>query len=141
MKKIILFLFTSFLLTACIDSDKVAVKTTQEAVTMIENKETVIMVIGSTTCLACKEFDPVIEEFMKNYKVNLVKVYIDNEEVVDVNGEQKRVHFAKLEEKAGLIKNTPTTLFIKDGEVVGQVIGNTDYASFKNKVKEYGFIQ
>ncbi len=141
MKKIIFVLFTMFLLTACMNSNKVEVKTTQEAVTMIENKETVIMVIGSTTCLSCKEFDSVINEFVKNYEVNLVKVYIDNEETVNVNGEQKRVHFANLEEKVGAIKNTPTVLFIKDGENVGQVIGNTDYTTFKEKVKGYGFIK
>lgn len=141
MKKIVMILFTSFLLTACMNNKSIPIKSAQEAVTMIENKETMIMVIGSTTCLSCKEFDSVIEEFVKNYDVNIIKVYIDDEDFVEVDGEKKRVHFAKLEEKVGTIKNTPTILFIRDGEVKGLAEGSISYSTFKTKVVEYGFIE
>lgn len=135
-------LFCMFLLTAC-GSKGITVISAEDAVKKIDNKESMVLVVGSTTCHACQSFEPVLEEVQKNYPdLPLFKVYIDDEDPITVEGEedQVRVNFRELESRTTAMPSTPTTLFIKDGEMVSDLVGNKEYTKVVSKLESSGFI-
>lgn len=77
----------------------------------------------ATWCGPCKKIGPVIEELAEQYaeQVNIGKVNIEDEadDLVDEFG----------------IRNVPTVLFIKNGEVVDKVVGAAAKAVFEEKIK------
>ena len=80
---------------------------------------------------------------MKNYEeLPLVKIYIDDEDPIAVEGEEEqvRVHFRELQEKTVTMPSTPTTLFIKDGKLMDSIVGNKEYAKVVSKLQSTGFI-
>lgn len=141
-KGILLTICCMFLLMGCGSKD-VAVISAEDAVKKIDNKESMVLVIGSSTCHACTSFEPVIEEVVKNYPdLPIMKVYIDDEDPITVEGEteQVRVHFKELETRTTRMPSTPTTLFIKDGILVDNLVGTKEYAKVKTKLESSGFI-
>lgn len=141
-KRLLAGIFTMLLLTAC-SSNEIKVISAEDAVKKIDNGETMMLVVGSTTCHACQSFDPILEEVQKNYAdVPLVKVYIDDEDPVTVEGEADpvRVQFKELESKTVAMPSTPTVLFIKDGKLVDNFVGSKEYAKVIAKLKTNGFI-
>lgn len=77
----------------------------------------------ATWCGPCKKIGPTIEELAEQYaeQVNIGKVNIEDEadDLVDEFG----------------IRNVPTVLFIKNGEVVDKVVGAATKAVFEEKIK------
>lgn len=143
MKKyIIACLFCFLTLTGC-STEKVKVISAESAVERIDNKESFVIVVGSTTCHACQSFQPVLEAIVDNYEdLPIFKIYIDDEDPISVEGqkEQVRVNFQELQEKTESMPSTPTTLFIKDGEVADRMVGNKEYSKVIAKLQSTGFI-
>ncbi len=143
MKKFILAGFFCLCFLAGCGSKEITVISAEEAVQRLDNKESMVLVVGSTTCHACQSYDPVLEEIMKNYEeLPLVKIYIDDEDPIAVEGEEEqvRVHFRELQEKTVTMPSTPTTLFIKDGKLMDSIVGNKEYAKVVSKLQSTGFI-
>lgn len=143
MKKFILAGFFCLCFLVGCGSKEITVISAEEAVQRLDNKESMVLVVGSTTCHACQSYDPVLEEIMKNYEeLPLLKIYIDDEDPIAVEGEEEqvRVHFRELQEKTVTMPSTPTTLFIKDGKLVDSIVGNKEYAKVVSKLQSTGFI-
>lgn len=77
----------------------------------------------ATWCGPCKKIGPTIEALAEEYaeQVNIGKVNIEDEA-------------DDLVEEFG-IRNVPTVLFIKNGEVVDKVVGAAAKAVFEEKIK------
>ncbi|HCK21869.1 MAG TPA: thioredoxin, partial [Bacteroidetes bacterium] len=73
-------------------------------------------------CGPCRMVGPIIEELAKDYegKVNIGKVNVD--------------HNAMISQQYG-IRNIPTILFIKNGEVVDKQVGAVPKSALEAKVK------
>ncbi|MFN0276680.1 MAG: thioredoxin [Chitinophagales bacterium] len=75
-------------------------------------------------CGPCRMVGPIVEELAKDYdgKVNVGKVNVDfNPEVAMMYG----------------IRNIPTILFIKNGQVVDKQVGAVPKSVLDNKVKQH----
>jgi thioredoxin 1 len=75
-------------------------------------------------CGPCRMVGPIVEELAKDYtgKVNIGKVNVDyNPEVAMMYG----------------IRNIPTILFIKNGQVVDKQVGAVPKSVLNNKVKQH----
>ena len=72
---------------------------------MIQNKESFILFVGSRTCNKCAEFKITLEEVIENYNIDFK--YID---IVNLNNDE-RIAFSSSVKFDG----TPTTVFIEEG--------------------------
>lgn len=133
MKKIIV-LIASFLLVlgACSSNKTTSEIKAQDVLDKMENKETFVVYLGTTTCSACIAYKPVVKEMMKNYDVTIYSVMLDNES-------DEAIKTALLE--AMPIQYTPATQLIVDGEVVKSYEGLLEYTELKKMLVEYAFLQ
>lgn len=76
---------------------------------------------SATWCGPCKKISPIIDELANEYegKVNILKYDVDNND--------------ELTAKFG-IRNVPTVLFIKNGEVVDKHVGAATKDTFVEKI-------
>ena len=76
----------------------------------------------ATWCGPCKKIGPIIEELASEYegKVSIAKCNVDDDD--------------ELASKYG-IRNVPTVLFIKDGEVIDKHVGAAPKSEFVSKIE------
>lgn len=82
----------------------------------------VVLDFWATWCGPCRRVAPIMEELAEQYKDQIIVGKVDVEECVD------------LATKYG-IRNVPTILFIKNGEVVDKVVGATPKNVYEDKIK------
>ena len=82
----------------------------------------VVLDFWATWCGPCKKIAPVIEELAEQYADQVIVGKVDVEE-------NDGISF-----KSG-IRNIPTVLFIKDGQVVDKIVGATAKAAYEEKIK------
>ena len=140
MKKIIYTLIISlFILTGCTNNKYDEISYTKLS-NMLDNNESFILFIGSSTCTHCDSYKITVNKIIDKYKIDIkyidVSKFSNDEiekfnEIIDYNG-------------------TPTTAFIKDGkEYCGEsdncsyyrIRGNQDYETVVNKLKQKGYIK
>jgi predicted bacteriocin transport accessory protein len=106
---------------------------------MVDNKETFILLIGSSTCSHCLEYKPTLERIIKRYQVKVY--YIDISKLSDNDNDSlsNKISFT----------GTPTVVFFKNG-VEGdgktspeytRIVGNKNYDYSVKKFKSNGFIK
>lgn len=105
--------------------------------TMMKNKESFILYIGSTNCSHCQNFKPTLEAVIKDYQVKVY--YLD---VVDF----KDADYTKLEKITTFEGGTPTILFIKKGVTnlgsgYNKIIGEQNKEYVISKFKFNGYIK
>ena len=76
----------------------------------------------ATWCGPCKKIGPIIEELASEYEGQVIIGKVDVEEAADLTAE-----FG--------IRNVPTVIFIKNGEVVDKSVGAATKAVLEEKVK------
>ena len=76
----------------------------------------------ATWCGPCRMVSPIIEELEKKYEGQVVIGKADVEEAVELTGQ-----FG--------IRNIPTVLFLKNGQVVDKVVGAAGKDVFESKVQ------
>lgn len=76
----------------------------------------------ATWCGPCKKIGPIIEELANEYEGQVIIGKVDVEEAEDLTAD-----FG--------IRNVPTVLFIKNGEVVDKSVGAATKAVLEEKVK------
>ena len=82
----------------------------------------VVLDFWATWCGPCKKIAPVIEELAEQYADQVIVGKVDVEENDDISF------------KYG-IRNIPTVLFIKDGQVIDKIVGATAKAAYEEKIK------
>lgn len=96
--------------------------TDQEARELIESGKPLVIDFWATWCGPCIKLGPVVEELAEKYgdKVTVAKVNIDeNDEVASENR----------------VRNIPTVLFFKDGEVKERSVGLVKLSDLEDKLK------
>lgn len=105
-----------------------------EVIEKINNKESFVLVISQTTCTHCISYKPVLESVAKKYKIKTY--YVD----VNLFSEEKDNEFKKYVSYS----DTPSTLFIKDGEETtraNRIVGEANEEKIVSKLKQNGFIK
>ena len=82
----------------------------------------IVLDFYATWCGPCKKIGPIIEELAEEYagKVSIAKCNVDDDD--------------ELPAKYG-IRNVPTVLFIKNGEVVDKHVGAAPKSEFVSKIE------
>lgn len=115
--------------------------TIDELKKMVNNKEDLILFIGSDNCSHCSTYKITINELVKNYQVDIKYLNIAN------LSESEQEY---LLEVSNFGMSTPTTVFIKNGkEYCGEnnncsyyrIIGDQDYDKVLKKLKDKGYIK
>lgn len=133
MKKILIILFSVFMITGCGDKLRTYTEITfAEYANMIENKETFILLIGQPNCSHCADFKPTIEKIIKKYQIEVK--YIDISKLSDKE-------YSILKNKT-FVSGTPNTVFIKDGKLDtrAKIGGAKSYNAVVNALKKVGYI-
>ena len=92
--------------------------------TVLDSSKLSVIDFWAEWCGPCRIVGPIIEELAKDYdgKVNIGKVNVD--------------HNAEISMMYG-IRNIPTILFIKNGQVVDKQVGAVPKSVLDAKVKQY----
>lgn len=80
----------------------------------------IVIDFSATWCGPCRQLAPIIEELAKEYDGRIAVGKCDIEEAVDLTDEYG-------------IRNIPTVLFIKNGEVVDKFVGSKSKAEVQKK--------
>ncbi len=133
MKKILLLLATlAIFLTACATSAGPTKIKAKEMIKLLDNKETLVVYVGSSKCSACQAYKPVVAELIKNYKSKVYYVETDSDITADLT--------ALLEKHLGDVQYTPTTFIFKEGVLLDSKVGALGYLALKNWFVKYGVI-
>ena len=89
---------------------------------VLKADKTVLVDVFATWCGPCRRVAPVIEELANEYEGRAVVGKVDVEEEDE------------LASQFG-IRNIPTVLFIKDGQVVDKVVGAMPKAAYEEKLQ------
>ena len=135
MKKIaIALMLVLLLLVSCGSTEVISYSDGEEIMEKLENDESFVFVIGTSTCPACTQYQAIVEELIKNKDAEVF--YIESDKVDQA---------AVLELVENYLDNelewTPTTYFVVDGEVTEILPGSLRYTELVTKFEEYGFIQ
>ncbi|MBQ9181728.1 MAG: thioredoxin family protein [Bacilli bacterium] len=101
----------------------------------LDNSESFILFIGSSTCSHCDNFKKTINSVIKDYQVEVY--YIDISKLSD---NEKNLISSKIQ-----FKYTPTTIFIEKGvassDVTKRIVGEASYDKVVKKLKANGYIE
>jgi len=104
----------------------------------IENSDDFVLVLGLDTCTACIAYKPTLEELVNNknldiYYLQLKASWSDSakQEVIDYFSDELNYS----------IMGTPTTFFIKDGEIEDDIIGDVPYLEILGLLQEKDYVQ
>ena len=139
MKKILLTLtifITSIFLIGCGGRTTYDTISYDKLMTMLKEKESFILFIGSDTCSHCTVYKKTLERVIKEYNVDVK--YIDISELDKEQDEKltSTINFT----------GTPTTVFILDGKEnnetgVNRIKGAKSYSEVVEKFKKNGYIK
>lgn len=96
--------------------------TTQAYDELVATGKLLVLDFWATWCGPCKKVAPIIEELAAEYEGQAIIGKVDVEAEED------------LAFKFG-VRNIPTVLFVKNGEVVDKVVGASSKATYEEKIK------
>ena len=129
MKKLLIccLLFLGLIVTGCSSKldgyTKISYETFKRK---IDNQETFPLVIGSSECSACANYEIIMERFIRDYQVEVFM--IDLLELSDKAYDELKTNVS--------FTGTPTTVFYKDGQLTSYY-NRIDGSVTKNVIKEY----
>jgi predicted bacteriocin transport accessory protein len=125
MKKIVaLFILMMTVLAGCTTSADVTSIKASDAIKRLDAAESMVLVIGISTCSACKEYKPIVREIVKNYEVKIYYLELDSDVNTDVT--------ALIEKYLVEARWTPTTYIFKNGVLVESKTGAIKYSTLKD---------
>jgi predicted bacteriocin transport accessory protein len=125
MKKfVVIGLLLLTILAGCSTAQDVTSIKASEAVKRLDAAESMVLVIGISTCSACKEYKPIVREIVKNYDVQVFYVEFDSDVQTDVN--------SLIEKYLIEARWTPTTYIFKNGVLVESKTGAIKYSMLKD---------
>lgn len=104
----------------------------QEVLDKLENKETFVVYLGTTTCSACATFAPIAEKMNEVYGTQIFHVELDLEK----DEELKKQLLELLP-----VVYTPSINAVVEGELAGNYEGVLEYMDLKEFMNEYGFVE
>lgn len=131
MKKIILItLILVGILAGCssnTSTNKIKYVGTDELMEKLDNKESFFLVIGNSTCSACIQYKPTLEELVKNKDVELFYLEVDTEGAKSDAHRENVVNFFEnyLEDK---VNSTPSTIYFSEGKMDELRVGLVKYS-------------
>lgn len=136
MKKILtiitIFIFT-IVLTGCNKYRTYTEVSYDEFQAKLENKDTFVIVMGSSICGACESYKITMDKVIKDEQVEIF--YLDFNKLTE---EQDSKIYSKF-----VVQKTPTTIFIKDGEETStydRLVGVYSYSDVIANLKKHGYI-
>lgn len=136
MKKILTILATFILIITLTGCNKYTTYTElsyDEFQAKLENKDTFVIVMGSSTCSACAHYKTTMETVIKDYQVEIF--YLGLDKLSDET-------YSKIYSKY-VITSTPTTIFIENGEetsTYNRLIGSKSYNDIVASLEKHGYI-
>ena len=125
-------ILTSFIIGFCIYSfillgilNSTPEKTVSEWYNDVQNNETIVTVIGLTTCSHCQELKPVITRLSKKYKFNLYFFEVDT-----LSTEESDILYNTLDLK-DYDEHVPFIFIVKDKEYANGTVGYSTQASLE----------
>lgn len=113
-----------------------------EVLKQLDQKESVLLVIGTSTCGSCIEFDDVLKDYVQDHKVTFASLKTDDEPTVkNAEGQEVRQDYLNLQERIGKITVTPTIMLIENGEVKAVESGGWNKKELKKLLKEFDAIK
>ena len=89
---------------------------------LLAGEKPVVLDFWATWCAPCRMISPIIEELAQQFEGQVVIGKVDVEENEDLAVEYG-------------VRNVPTILFIKNGEVVDKQVGAASKSAFEAKIK------
>ena len=133
MKKFLILLATMALfLSACASSSSPTKIKAKDMMKLLDNKETLVVYVGSSVCSACQAYKPIVTELIKNYKVKVYYVETNSDVTADLTALQEKY--------LGTVQYTPTTFIYKNGVMLDSKVGALGYLALKNWFVQYGII-
>jgi len=108
---------------------------TSDYLELMFDTEVSLVYVGKDSCEACVEFEPVLTELLKEH--NVVGYYLDADEMTT---EEKHAYMASFETLNDGIY-TPHLLFVKDGELLADLIGIVKEETILGVLKSQGMIE
>ena len=90
---------------------------------VLANNEYVVIKFGATWCGPCKQISPVLEQLADEYQDKIKYLSLDAEESYEASAYYK-------------IRNVPTILFIKKGEVMDKAVGSISRNTLVEKIEK-----
>lgn len=132
MKKILLVLIGLFLLTGCGQKNYTQLSYT-DLETKLNNKDDFVLVVGSSTCSACENYEVTMKDIMTKNDIEIF--FLDLNSLSD---EEYTKVYSKFH-----VNSTPTTIFIKQGEETGthnRITIAAEYNDVLDKLQQLGYI-
>lgn len=133
--KILMVLLLILTVSGCKNSVGYSKISYNDLMKKLENKDSFILMIGSSECPHCDSFKLTLEEINKKYSIDVQ--YIDILEITDQsNISNLKSHFP--------YTGTPTTINIVNGverNSLDRIEGTDDYLDVKNKLVKWGYIK
>lgn len=135
MKKIIMIMISCLLLSGCGQKDPYKEVSYNNLNCMVEDKESFVLVIGSSECSHCVDYKTTMKDVVKKHNVTIH--YID---ISKLNSTE----LAKLRNKFSFT-GTPTTIFVEDGKEkdaqFNRINGAKDYDTIIKRLKKNNYIK
>lgn len=129
MKKILMSLIVGFILLVGCSTSPV-----NEVIDKFENEESFVFVLGSSTCIACTTYKPILEEFIDQKDAEVLYVEVDT---TDKTALETIVN----DYIDGNLEYTPTTYVIEEGEVAEVVVGSISYSDLITLFEKHGMLE
>ncbi|MGL4992457.1 MAG: thioredoxin family protein [Sarcina sp.] len=90
-----------------------------EAINLVNDKETAIIMFSVTTCKDCKILDAILEDYLKNHNITIKKVILDKE---GTSKDEIQANRNKINTVFPNFNSTPSTYYIKNGETIDEIL-------------------
>lgn len=137
MKKIITIGLMCLVMVGCSKNKLLIEINYEDFKEKIENKESFILYIGSTNCSYCARYNKTLKRVMDKYQVTVYYINVGDEKMTQEENKQ-------LDNETGYSGATPTTVFVKKGEVQGQYNRIRGYVESDKIIKAFiknGYIE
>lgn len=137
MKKILIccLLCLGLMICGCsVKKDTYTILSYEQLTKKIENKETFPLVIGSSECSACANYEITMQSFIREHNVEVFE--IDLSEISDEQYDKLKLEIS--------FTGTPTTVFYKDGELTSfynRINGSVSKGVVEDYFKSNGYIK
>ncbi len=91
---------------------------------VVKESKLVVLDCGATWCGPCQHIAPIIDELAKEYEGKAVVAKCDVDEAPEIPS------------KFG-IRNVPTVLFLKNGNLLDKMVGANSKNAYKEKIEQY----